>query len=225
MNILQKIQKLVMSEETFEFASYDLANGTKIECDTPELEVGSIISVVKEEGNELAPAGEHVLSDGRTIVLDDSAKVTEIKETDAPTADEMENQKMAMETDPELVQAVLDMLKSKVSGMEDAELQDLSNNIVYAITAYDEAKDMVDGEEDSVENGIVTNTTTAGYSAEFAALSEIVLEMAKKQEEMSTKLSKVPTGKAISEMEFGTEDSATDSMLEARIAAIKNLNK
>ena len=214
-----------MSEETFEFASYDLANGTKIECDTPELEVGSIISVVKEEGNELAPAGEHVLSDGRTIVLDDSAKVTEIKETDAPTADEMENQKMAMETDPELVQAVLDMLKSKVSGMEDAELQDLSNNIVYAITAYDEAKDMVDGEEDSVENGIVTNTTTAGYSAEFAALSEIVLEMAKKQEEMSTKLSKVPTGKAISEMEFGTEDSATDSMLEARIAAIKNLNK
>ena len=225
MNILQKIQKLVMSEETFEFASYDLADGTKIECDTPDLEVGSIISVVKEEGNELAPAGEHVLSDGRTIVLDDSAKVTEIKETDAPTADEMENQKMAMETDPELVQAVLDMLKSKVSGMEDAELQDLSNNIVYAITAYDEAKDMVDGEEDSVENGIVTNTTTAGYSAEFAALSEIVLEMAKKQEEMSTKLSKVPTGKAISEMEFGTEDSATDGMLEARIAAIKNLNK
>jgi len=214
-----------MSAETFEFASYELADGTKIECDTPELEVGSIISVVKEEGNELAPAGEHVLSDGRTIVLDDSAKVTEIKETDAPTADEMENQKMAMETDPELVQAVLDMLKSKVSGMEDAELQDLSNNIVYAITAYDEAKDMVDGEEDSVENGIVTNTTTAGYSAEFAALSEIVLEMAKKQEEMSTKLSKVPTGKAISEMEFGTEDSATDSMLEARIAAIKNLNK
>ena len=225
MNILQKIQKLVMSEETFEFASYDLANGTKIECDTPELEVGSIISVVKEEGNELAPAGEHVLSDGRTIVLDDSAKVTEIKETDAPTADEMENQKMAMETDPELVQAVLDMLKSKVSGMEDAELQDLSNNIVYAITAYDEAKDMVDGEEDSVENGIVTNTTTAGYSAEFAALSEIVLEMAKKQEEMSTKLSKVPTGKAISEMEFGTEDSTDNNMLEARIAAIKNLNK
>jgi hypothetical protein len=225
MNILQKIQKLVMSAETFEFASYDLADGTKIECDTPELEVGSIISVVKEEGNELAPAGEHVLSDGRTIVLDDSAKVTEIKETDAPTADEMENQKMAMETDPELVQAVLDMLKSKVSGMEDAELQDLSNNIVYAITAYDEAKDMVDGEEDSVENGIVTNTTTSGYSAEFAALSEIVLEMAKKQEEMSTKLSKVPTGKAISEMEFGTEDSTDNNMLEARIAAIKNLNK
>lgn len=227
MNILQKIQKLVMSEETFEFASYDLANGTKIECDTPELEVGSIISVVKEEGNELAPAGEHVLSDGRTIVLDDSAKVTEIKETDAPTADEMENQKMAMETDPELVQSVLDMLKNKVSGLEDAELQDLANNIVYAITAYDEAKDIAEGEgsEDAVENGVVTNTTTAGYSAEFTALSEIVLEMAKKQEEMSTKLSKVPTGKAISEMEFGTEDSTDNNMLEARIAAIKNLNK
>jgi hypothetical protein len=78
---------------------------------------------------------------------------------------------------------------------------------------------------DAVENGIVTNTTTSGYSAEFTALTDIVLEMAKKQEEMSEKLSKVPTGKAISEMEFKSEDSATDSMLEARIAAIKNLNK
>lgn len=107
MNILQKIQNLVMSAETFKFASYELADGTKVECSTEQLEVGSIISVVKEEGNELAPAGEHVLSDGRTIVLDDSAKVTEIKETDAPTEAEMENQKMAMETDPELVRQLL----------------------------------------------------------------------------------------------------------------------
>jgi hypothetical protein len=225
MNILQKIQNLVMSAETFKFASYELADGTKVECSTEQLEVGSIISVVKEEGNELAPAGEHVLTDGRTIVLDDSAKVTEIKETDAPTEAEMENQKMAMETDPELVQAVVDILKSKVSEMDENEMLDLASNVVFAITAYSEAK--MAGEEpmDAVENGIVTNTTTSGYSAEFTALTDIVLEMAKKQEEMSEKLSKVPTGKAISEMEFGTEDSATDSMLEARIAAIKNLNK
>ena len=227
MNIIQKIQKLVMSAESFDFASYVLKDGTMIECDTEELEVGSIISIVKEDSKELAPAGEHTLEDGRTIVLDDAAKVTEIKESDAPTAEEVEakEEKMAMEVDLELVQAVSDMLKAKVTTLADEDASSLANEIVYAITAYDEAKDMVDGEEDSVENGIVTNTTTAGYSAEFAALSEIVLEMAKKQEEMSTKLSKVPTGKAISEMEFGTEDSATDSMLEARIAAIKNLNK
>jgi hypothetical protein len=225
MNILQKIQNLVMSAETFKFASYELANGTKVESSTEQLEVGSIISVVKEEGNELAPAGEHVLTDGRTIVLDDSAKVTEIKESDAPTEAEMEKHKMAMETDPELVQAVVDILKSEISEMDDTKMQDLANNVVFAITAYSEAKMAGKDAMDAVENGIVTNTTTSGYSAEFTALTDIVLEMAKKQEEMSEKLSKVPTGKAISEMEFGTEDSATDSMLEARIAAIKNLNK
>jgi hypothetical protein len=225
MNILQKIQNLVMSAETFEFALYDLKNGGKIECSTEELEVGSIISVVKEDGTkELAPTGEHTLADGRTIVLDDSAKVTEIKESDAPTATEVEakkEEKMAMEVDPDLLKSVSDMIKSKVSGMADQDLSDLAYEIVYAISAYDEATDVEMPEE--TENGIVTNTTS--YSAEFTALSEIVLEMAKKQEEMSKKLSKVPTGKAISEMEFSTEDSATDSMLEARIAAIKNLNK
>jgi hypothetical protein len=225
MNILQKIQNLVMSAETFEFALYDLKNGGKIECDTEELEVGAIISVVKEDGTkELAPAGEHTLADGRTIVLDDSSKVTEIKESDAPTATEVEakkEEKMAMEVDPDLLKSVSDMIKSKVSGMADQDLSDLAYEIVYAISAYDEATDVEMPEE--TENGIVTNTTS--YSAEFTALSEIVLEMAKKQDEMSKKLSKVPTGKAISEMEFKSEDSATDSMLEARIAAIKNLNK
>ena len=214
-----------MSAETFEFALYDLKNGGKIECDTEELEVGAIISVVKEDGTkELAPAGEHTLADGRTIVLDDSSKVTEIKESDAPTATEVEakkEEKMAMEVDPDLLKSVSDMIKSKVSGMADQDLSDLAYEIVYAISAYDEATDVMMPEE--TENGIVTNTTS--YSAEFTALSEIVLEMAKKQDEMSKKLSKVPTGKAISEMEFKSEDSATDSMLEARIAAIKNLNK
>ena len=214
-----------MSAETFEFALYDLKNGGKIECDTEELEVGAIISVVKEDGTkELAPAGEHTLADGRTIVLDDSSKVTEIKESDAPTATEVEakkEEKMAMEVDPDLLKSVSDMIKSKVSGMADQDLSDLAYEIVYAISAYDEATDVEMPEE--TENGIVTNTTS--YSAEFTALSEIVLEMAKKQDEMSKKLSKVPTGKAISEMEFKSEDSATDSMLEARIAAIKNLNK
>jgi hypothetical protein len=228
MNIIQKIQKLVMSAESFDFASYVLKDGTMIECDTEELEVGSIISIVKDGSKELAPAGEHTLEDGRTIVLDDAAKVTEIKESDAPTAEEVEakEEKMAMEVDLELVQAVSDMLKAKVTTLADEDASSLANEIVYAITAYDEAKDLVEGDEDSVENGIVTNTTTAGYSEErFNALTEVVLEMAKKNEELEVKLSKVPTGKAISEMEFKSDDSAADSMLEARIAAIKNLNK
>ena len=228
MNIIQKIQKLVMSAESFEFAVYNLKDGGKIECDTEELEVGSIVSVVKEDGSkELAPVGEHTLEDGRTIVLDDASKVTEIKESDAPTAEEVEakEEKMSMEVDPELVKAVGDMLKSKVSSLAEEEVSALANEIVYAITAYDEAKDLVEGEGEETENGIVTNTTTAGMSEEkFNALAEVVLEMAKKNEELESKLAKIPTGKAISEMEFGAETEAIDTVA-LRIEAIKNLNK
>jgi hypothetical protein len=62
----------------------------------------------------------------------------------------------------------------------------------------------------------------------FNELSAIVLEMAKAQEKFSSevenKLAKVPTGKAISEMEFSSEPESIDPVA-ARIEAIKNLNK
>jgi len=224
MNILKRIQNLVMSVDSFDFGSYDLTDGKKVETDTETLEIGSIISLVTDAGKELAPAGPHVLADGRTIVLDESSKVTEIKEKDAPTAAEEDMkmpEKMAMAMDPELVSAVSEIIKKKATGLSEDDLSSLSNELIMAIVAYDELSDNEAEAEDSTP--MVEDMTK-----KFNELSAIVLEMAKAQEkfssEIETKLSKVPTGKAISEMEFSSEPESIDPVA-LRIEAIKNLNK
>ena len=219
MNIIDKIKSLVMSAESFDFGVYDLAAGGKVETDTETLEVGSIVSLVKEDGSkELAPAGPHTLADGKTIVLDDSAKVTEIKEADAPTATE---EQMAMEVDPELMKAVAEMIKGGVSSIGEEDANNLANQIIYAITAYSEISESEAEAEDSVP-------MIEDMKMQLETLSNLVLEMAKKQNDFSSevenKLSKMPSGKAISEMEFTSEPEKIDPVA-ARIAAIKNLNK
>lgn len=219
MNIIDKIKSLVMSAESFDFGVYDLSQGGKVETDTASLEIGSIVSLVKEDGSkELAPAGPHSLADGKTIVLDESAKVTEIKEADAPTATE---EQMAMEVNPELTKAVAEMIKGGVSSIAEEDASNLANQIIYAITAYSEISESEAEAEDSVP-------MVEDMKMQLEALSNLVLEMAKKQNDFSSevdnKLSKIPTGKAISEMEFSSEPEKID-MVAARIAAIKNLNK
>lgn len=220
MNILQRIQNLVMSVDSFDFGSYDLADGKKVETDTETLEIGSIVSLVTDAGKELAPAGPHTLADNRTIVLDESSKVTEIKEKDAPTAAEEDMkmpEKMAMEMDPELVSAVSEIIKKKATGLSEDDLTSLSNELIMAIVAYDELSDNEAEAEDSTP-------MVEDMKVKMQELSAIVLEMAKAQEKFSAELSKVPSAKAISEMEFSSEPESIDPVA-LRIEAIKNLNK
>jgi hypothetical protein len=220
MNILKRIQNLVMSVDSFDFGSYDLADGKKVETDTETLEIGSIVSLVTDAGKELAPAGPHTLADNRTIVLDESSKVTEIKEKDAPTAAEEDMkmpEKMAMEMDPELVSAVSEIIKKKTTGLSEDDLTSLSNELIMAIVAYDELSDNEAEAEDSTP-------MVEDMKVKMQELSAIVLEMAKAQEKFSAELSKVPSAKAISEMEFSSEPESIDP-IALRIEAIKNLNK
>ena len=220
MNILQRIQNLVMSVDSFDFGSYDLTDGKKVETDTETLEIGSIVSLVTDAGKELAPAGPHTLADNRTIVLDESSKVTEIKEKDAPTAAEEDMkmpEKMAMEMDPELVSAVSEIIKKKTTGLSEDDLTSLSNELIMAIVAYDELSENEAEAEDSTP-------MVEDMKVKMQELSAIVLEMAKAQEKFSAELSKVPSAKAISEMEFSSEPESIDPVA-LRIEAIKNLNK
>jgi hypothetical protein len=209
-----------MSVDSFDFGSYDLADGKKVETDTETLEIGSIVSLVTDAGKELAPAGPHTLADNRTIVLDESSKVTEIKEKDAPTAAEEDMkmpEKMAMEMDPELVSAVSEIIKKKATGLSEDDLTSLSNELIMAIVAYDELSDNEAEAEDSTP-------MVEDMKVKMQELSAIVLEMAKAQEKFSAELSKVPSAKAISEMEFSSEPEVIDPTA-LRIEAIKNLNK
>lgn len=78
-SILKSIKVLLGLEEQ-PSPSYTLADGTPIEVS--ELAVGGSVIV----GDAPAPAGEHVLSDGQTLVVDENGIITEIKPVAAAPA-------------------------------------------------------------------------------------------------------------------------------------------
>lgn len=250
MNILQRIQNLVMSVDSFDFAMLNLKGGGRVESDTEALEIGSIVSLVTDEGKELAPEGRHELQDGRTIVLDGSSKVTEIKEADAPTAAEIEAKKeddedekekedmkrgkmnkhygkkkstseMAMEMDPELISAVAEIIKKTSTELSEEDTDSLANELIKAIVAYTDMAE--DDEEEKEEKEDMKKDEMKDMKVKMSELSSIVLEMAKSQQKFSTDLKKVPTGKAISEIEFSSEPEVIDP-IALRIKALQNLN-
>jgi hypothetical protein len=214
-----------MSAEGFQFAVYDLAGGGKIECDTETLEIGSIVSLVEEDDSKkLAPEGPHTLEDGRTIVLDDASKVTEIKEADAPTETEEEmakkKGKMALELDPELVESVEELIKEKMKKQNfEEDLTSLASELIQVIIAYDEELEELEEEKEEEEA-----TEIEDMKKMFNEMSKIVYEMAKTQQNFSSDLKKIPSAKPISQIEFKSEPEVIDP-LSARIEAIKNLNK
>jgi hypothetical protein len=229
-----------MSAEGFQFAVYDLAGGGKIECDTETLEIGSIVSLVEEDDSKkLAPEGphtledvfpllrseEHTLEDGRTIVLDDASKVTEIKEADAPTETEEEmakkKGKMALELDPELVESVEELIKEKMKKQNfEEDLTSLASELIQVIISYDEELEELEEKKEEEEEA----TEIEDMKKMFNEMSKIVYEMAKTQQNFSSDLKKIPSAKPISQIEFKSEPEVIDP-LSARIEAIKNLNK
>lgn len=244
MNILQRIQNLVMSVDSFGFAMYDLKGGGRIECDTEALEIGSIVSLVTDEGKELAPEGRHELQDGRTIVLDGSSKVTEIKEADVPTAAEIEakreedmkkeemkknlymkkksSSEMAMEMDPELISAVAEIIKKTSTELSEEDTDSLANELIKAIVAYTEDSEEMKKQE--MEKDKMEKDQMKIIKDKMSELSSIVLEMAKSQEKFSADFKKLPSAKAISEIQFSSEPEIIDP-IALRIKALQNLNK
>jgi hypothetical protein len=85
LKILKEI-KVFLGLEAAASPTYTLADGTPIEVS--ELVLGGTVIV----GDGPAPAGEHILSDGQTIVVDENGVITEIR----PVAVEVED----MKTDP-----------------------------------------------------------------------------------------------------------------------------
>jgi hypothetical protein len=68
-----KSLKVLLGLEAAASPTYTLADGTPIEVS--ELVIGGTVIV----GDAPAPAGEHILSDGQTIVVDDKGVITEIR--------------------------------------------------------------------------------------------------------------------------------------------------
>jgi ATP-dependent protease ClpP protease subunit len=88
-NTIQGIQSKLIDGE--------LEDGTKIRIESfgETIAIGDLVAVLTEDGEVPAPDGEHILSDGKTVVVTEGGKITELKELEVEAmkdeTPEMEN--------------------------------------------------------------------------------------------------------------------------------------
>ena len=206
MNVLQRIKEVL---KTFRFESLELKDGGMIKTDTETLEVGSMVLVSTPDGEKPAPTGEHTLADGRSIMVDGEGKVTEIKESNAPTAtEEMDDE--AAEQVGEVRDAIVDAAKEAI---DQATPSDVTPEDAQAI-----AEEIVSIVEDKVAEA------TMEMKKKMDEMSSILAAMQKSQEAFSKsfeEFKKAPSAKSISQTSFSAIGES-DTM-SARIEAIKVL--
>ena len=102
-----------------------LVDGTIVKYDTPELVIGSMITVVTPDGEFPAPAGEHTLENGTVVTVDETGKVIEIEvKEETPEVVVEASAPVAMAVTPEEKQAIMDeviaMFEPRIKALEDA---------------------------------------------------------------------------------------------------------
>lgn len=102
-----------------------LVDGTIVKYDTPELVIGSMITVVTPDGEFPAPAGEHTLENGTVVTVDETGKVIEIEvKEETPEVIVEASAPVAMAITPEEKQAIMDeviaMFEPRIKALEDA---------------------------------------------------------------------------------------------------------
>lgn len=117
------------SEETTEVTLSEelLADGTtKVMAES--FEVGQAVFVVAEDGSQVpAPAGEHTLQSGYTIVVDEAGVITEVKEVETEEVEtEMQTEAPSVE---EIVKAVIAQMSVEVGKQIEAVKTELKAEI------------------------------------------------------------------------------------------------
>jgi len=102
-----------------------LMDGTVVKYDTPELVIGSMITVVTPDGEFPAPVGEHTLENGTIITVDETGKVIEIEaKEETPEVVVEPIAPVTMAVTPEEKQAIMDeviaMFEPRIKALEDA---------------------------------------------------------------------------------------------------------
>jgi hypothetical protein len=96
-NILNRILAELSSIREVKFEQMTLENGAVLEAEV--FEAGNEVFVVSGEDRVPAPVGEHLLSDGRILVITEEGLIAEIKEAAAEEVVEVEVEASAEETE------------------------------------------------------------------------------------------------------------------------------
>jgi hypothetical protein len=84
-NILNRILAELSSIREVKFEQMTLENGAVLEAEV--FEAGNEVFVISGDDRIPAPVGEHLLSDGRVLVITEEGLIAEIKEAAAPEAE------------------------------------------------------------------------------------------------------------------------------------------
>ncbi len=77
-SILNRILAELASVREVKFATMNLENGAVLEAES--FEAGNEVFVISGEDRVAAPIGEHLLADGRILVIEEEGLIAEIKE-------------------------------------------------------------------------------------------------------------------------------------------------
>lgn len=89
-NILNRILAELSSIREVKFEQMTLENGAVLEAES--FEAGNEVFIVSGDDRVAAPVGEHLLEDGRVLVIEEEGVVAEIKEAAEEAAEEVEAQ-------------------------------------------------------------------------------------------------------------------------------------
>jgi len=125
MNLLKRIKNTIQGIQS-KLIDGELEDGTKIRIESygEDIGIGDLVSVLTEDGEVPAPDGDHILSDGVTVVSTEGGKITEVKEK------EVENMK---DEAPEMENAIL-MLAEELKAIR-TEMAEMKAQIGAPITA------------------------------------------------------------------------------------------
>lgn len=114
--ILDEVKRLLFNKPVEnKFLDAELVDGTKVRVDG-ELVADSSVFVIDAEGNETpAPDGEHLLSDGKTMVVTTDGKIVEVKEVEVEVEEveeELVKEKVEMQVDESVVASLVEKVKA-----------------------------------------------------------------------------------------------------------------
>jgi hypothetical protein len=97
-NVINQIKTLLGME--VKLAQMALENGTIIEAEV--FEAGASVFIVNEEDRIALPVGEYKLEDGMILIVAEEGIIAEIKEAEAPAAEEVVEEEVEVEVEQEM---------------------------------------------------------------------------------------------------------------------------
>jgi len=209
MNVLEKIKKLVFNENAeIKLGEASLEDGTILSLSTDSPEIGTKVMI----GEEVAPEGEYLLSDGSTITIDGTGTISAMDGVEEIPAEEV---------------------------MEDIPAEAVAEVVVEAVEEVAEVVDALTPEDVTPEDAVIiaeeivalieekVAIVEEAMNAQFEEFKNLMIELAEEQvksDKEFKEFKKSPSGKTISQTEFSVEETK-NNLMQTRKANIKALRE